>query len=136
MFRTALATLVLSAVAAAQCSTLTATTSAAGLTLSLTGASPMSIAVAVIGETAGTTSIPVGATTLDLGLAMPFTPFPIGFTGPTGDASTLIRIPRNLPLTNLLAQGVAISFGTPSPSNPMPTLSFCTSNVASFTVGG
>ncbi len=132
MLRSAIAALVLGVAATAQCSTLTATTSSAGLTLALTGASPMSIAIAVIGETAGTTSIPVGTTTLDLGLAMPFTPFPIGFTGPTGDASTLLRIPRNLPLTNLLAQGVAISFGSVTSQN----LSFCTSNVASFSVGG
>lgn len=130
LLRSVAAALVLGAAATAQCGTLSITQSAAGLAVSLS-ATPMSIAVLAIGETAGTTSIPIGTTTLELGLLMPFSPFPLGFTDATGSAGGLIRVPPNLPLTNLFAQGVAVSFGTP----PNFALSFCTSNVVAFTVG-
>src|SRR5262245_57162939 len=65
-----LATLGIATAAAAQCGTLTIAGSGApgtNLTVTVHGA-PTSIGIVVVGNTAGTTSIPLGAVTLDLGV--------------------------------------------------------------------
>ncbi len=130
ILRVALAATLLAAAAAAQCATLSVTSANNGVTIDLSGA-PRSIAILVVGETAGSTSIPVGMSTLDLGLAMPFAPLPLGMTSATGDLSRTFNVPANVPAASLLAQGVLVGFSMP----PNFSLTFCTSNVAPLSVG-
>jgi hypothetical protein len=123
----------LATTAAAQCGTLTITgTGAPGTTLTVAvHGDPNAIAFLVVGDTAGTTSIPLGTTSLDLGIAEPFIPFGIGFTNASGDASQAFTIPNGIPQHTTLGQGLTASFGMP----PNFSLSFCTSNVVSFSIG-
>ena len=131
--RTLFLSLALATAASAQCGTLSiAGTGAPGttLTVSLHG-SPTAIAFLVVGDTAGTTSIPLGTTTLDLGIAMPFIPFGLGITNASGDVSQAFTIPSGIPTHTALGQGLTATFGMP----PNFALSICTSNVVSFTIG-
>jgi hypothetical protein len=85
-----------------------------------------------IGDTTGSTSIPIGQIgTLQLGLAQPFLLTFLGFTNAQGDASLAIHTRSNIPAMNLYGQGFTVTFTPP----PNLALSFCTSNVASFHVG-
>lgn len=132
--RSILCTVLLAAAATAQCGTLTATGGAAGtdLALALHG-DAHAIAVVVFGQTSGSTTINFGSlATLNLDLAMPFVPLPIGMTDANGDAARSIPIPASLPGRDLLLQGLTAAF-TFSP--PTFGLSFCTSNVVSAHVG-
>jgi hypothetical protein len=89
-------------------------------------------AALAIGATAGSTSIALGPLcTLELGLDRPFALFFIGITDGSGDVSHTIRVPAHLPGMDLNAQGLTVTFTAP----PQITLTFCTSNVASFHVG-
>jgi len=131
--RTLLLALALATTAAAQCGTLTiAGTGAPGTTLTVSvHGDPNALAFLVVGDTAGTTSIPLGTTSLDLGIAMPFVPFVLGLTNASGDASQTFTVPNGIPSHNTLGQGLTASFGMP----PNFSLSFCTSNVVPFHIG-
>lgn len=130
-----LASLVATATAQS-CGTLTATGSGApgtSVELALTGSTPDAIAVLVIGDTLGTTTIATPFATLELGIAMPFIPVPIGMTDENGDASLTIDVPANVTQgVDLFGQGVAIEFSV----GPMgPSLDFCVSNTEGFHLG-
>ncbi len=141
MFRTFLLASTLACLgtaAAAQCATLSVTgTGAPGtaLTLTIDGTAAHAFAFVAIGETQGTTSIPLGPLgTLDLGLAMPFVPVPLGLTNAAGDASLTIDVPSQLTTgLDLFGQGVTIGFSF-TPPGP-PSFSLCTTNVVAFHVG-
>jgi hypothetical protein len=151
--RILLATLALATFATAQnCSSLSATNSTNGsrLNIALTNGAAGAPAILVIGQTAGSTSINLGLATLDLGVAGPFLPAPLGVTDTTGSASLSLRIPANLPGMNLVLQGFTLAIGGislpggpglptgggfPGGGLPMPTLTFCTSNVVTAHVG-
>ena len=132
--RIILASILLAATASAQTCCNLSVTGTSTLTISLTGAPPLSLALLALGGTAGTTVINIGSlATLNLGLAMPFVPVPIGMTNPQGSASVTLRIPASLPARDLVTQGIAASFSvTPAAAF---SLSFCTSNVVAFHVG-
>jgi hypothetical protein len=131
----------LAANASAQaCATLTVTgTGAPGtsLTFDLDGTDAGAFAILAVGQTQGTTTIPLGPLgSLTLGLATPFIPLPLGFTNATGDLSRTISIPTGVTWgIDLFGQGVTADY-TFSPGPP-PTfsISFCASTVASFHVG-
>ena len=123
------------ATASAQtCATLTATgTGAPGtdLTFALEGGAN-AFAFLALGDTAGTTTINLGQLgSLTLDLAQPFVPMPLGLTDANGDISRTFNIPAGLPATDLLVQGLTLTFTL----MPTPGLSACTSNVASVHVG-
>ncbi|MCA8952589.1 MAG: hypothetical protein KDE27_23960 [Planctomycetes bacterium] len=127
---------ILTATAPAQCGALTATgTGAPGTTvdLTLTGSTPNALAILVVGDTLGTTSIATPFATLVLGLESPFLPVPIGLTDGNGDASLTIDVPSAVTQgADLFGQGVAIdfSFGPTGPS-----IAFCVSDTAAFHLG-
>jgi hypothetical protein len=108
---------------------------------SLTGAEPRAFAMLVVGDAEGEFSITIGVLgTLELGLAAPFVPVPMGFTDGNGDASHTLRIPPHWPHSlDLFAQGFSarLVVEPPSgpPSGPPVSLSFCTSDVEPFHVG-
>ena len=81
MLRSLLLASMFAATAAAQCATLSVTgTGAPGtaITISIDGTTANAIAFVAIGDTQGSTSIPLGPLgTLSLGLAMPFIPAPL-----------------------------------------------------------
>lgn len=147
--RIILASILLAATASAQTCCNLSVTGTSTLTVSLTGAPPLSFALLALGGTAGTTVINFGLSfpclfcgaagsggslaTLNLGLAMPFVPVPMGMTNPQGSASVTIRIPATLPARDLVTQGIAASFSITPPA--AFSLSFCTSNVVAFHVG-
>lgn len=142
--RIILASILLAATASAQTCCNLSVTGTSTLTVSLTGAPPLSFALLALGGTAGTTvisyyltppwQVPGGSlATLNLGLAMPFVPVPMGMTNPQGSASVTIRIPATLPARDLVTQGIAASFSITPPA--AFSLSFCTSNVVAFHVG-
>ena len=111
--RVLFASLFLAAAAAAQnCSALSVSggTGGAPLTIALQGA-PASIAVVAIGQSAGSTVINLGSQVLNLGVAMPFAPLPLGMTDLTGAASVSVRVPANLPGIDIVAQGITLTIG-------------------------
>ena len=129
--------------AAAQCATLTVTgTGAPGtsLTFDLNGTDVHAFAMLAVGQTQGTTTIPMGPLgSLTLGLATPFIPLPLGFTNASGDVSRSISIPSGVTWgVDLFGQGVTALFTFTPPAPPTPpsfSLTFCASNVAGFHVG-
>jgi hypothetical protein len=142
MLRSLLFSCLFAATAAAQCATLSVTgTGAPGttLTISIDGTAANAIAFVAIGETQGSTSIPLGPLgTLDLGLAMPFIPVPVGLTDASGDASLAIAVPAQFPGgLDLFAQGITLAFTFTPPTGPgFPfSLTSCTTNVVGFHVG-
>lgn len=124
--------------AAQACSTLAVSgTGKAGttLTVTLSGADKNAVALLALGQTAGSTTFdfgPLGSVTF--GLAQPFGFFPLGQTDATGKAVLAIPIPTaaTTPVT-LKGQGTTVALTI---QQGPPALKFCTSNVASFTVGG
>ncbi len=139
------ASLALTALAPAQeCATLTITGNGApgtDLTFELTDAPSGTVAFLVFGKTAGSTSLGFGPLgTLDLGLAAPFIPVPMGLTDDGGAASSTIPVPAGFDhaVLDLLVQGltaelkISMAMGTGWPSL---SLDFCTSNVAGFQIG-
>jgi hypothetical protein len=128
--------LLLTTTAAAQCSLAVTGSGAPGtaLTFAIDGTGS-GFAFLAIGETQGTTTIPLGSLgTLTLGLDLPFVPLPIGFLDAQGDRSLAVNIPAGVTSgLDLFAQGVTlgISFGGPG----MLTLDLCATNVAAFHVG-
>ena len=144
MLRTLLLASTFAAAAAAQCATLAVTgTGAPGtaLTISIDGTTANAIAFVAIGDTQGSTSIPLGPLgTLDLGLAMPFVPVPVGMTNASGDASLTINVPTGfVGGVDVFGQGITIGFnipsGPPGPGFPNNLFSLCTTNVVGFHVG-
>lgn len=95
------------------------------------------IAIVAIGKTEGSTSIDFGPLgSLELGLAMPFAPLPIGLTDADGDTSRSFPLPAGVPQLDLFAQGVTaeltMGMGDSFPPIPMIGFDFCTSNVVGF----
>ena len=127
------ALLALSSFATAQCGTLAVTGGAPSTTLQIavSGAAANSFALAAVGTTLGSTTLPLPlGGNLVLGLATPFIPLPIGPVDASGAASLSIPLPAQLPQINLHAQGVVVGF-TMQP----PSISACGTNVVSFTIG-
>ena len=126
------ALLALASFVPAQCGTLAVTGGAPSTTLqiSVSGAAANSFAIAAVGNTLGSTTVPLPGGSLVLGLASPFIPVPIGPVGAAGTASLSIPLPAQLPQINLHGQGVVIGF-TMQPFG----ISACGTNVVSFTIG-
>ncbi|HEU4418639.1 MAG TPA: hypothetical protein VFT55_06845 [Planctomycetota bacterium] len=127
------ALLTLSGLATAQtCGTLAITGGAPSttLTIGVSGAAANSFAIAIVGPTLGSTTVPLPGSSLVLGLANPFIPLPLGPVSATGSASQSIQLPAQLPQINLHGQGVVIGFTT----QPFG-INACGTNVVSFTIG-
>ncbi|MBI5853534.1 MAG: hypothetical protein HZB39_21200 [Planctomycetes bacterium] len=118
------------------CSDLDVTGGAPGttLTFTLSGATPLSPALMVVGPTTGTTTIVLGPLSFELGLAQPFAVLSLGMTDLTGAASLALPIP-NAPLPPVALNAQAVTLGFSFGGGP-PGLTACTSDVAAFTVGG
>lgn len=134
-----LASLTLAAIAPAQdCANLTVSQNNSEITFELTSdGDDNALAIIAIGKTEGNTSISFGPLgSLELGLAMPFAPIPIGFTS-DGDASRSFTVPSGIPAMELFAQGltaeltIGLDMGN-IPPMPMIGWDFCTSNVVGF----
>ncbi|MCC6672617.1 MAG: hypothetical protein IT458_16250 [Planctomycetes bacterium] len=106
------------------------------LTIALTSQDKNAPAVLFVGQTAGSTTFEFGPLgSLTLGLAQPFVPVMLGATDGAGKATLVVRIPPgNIPPVQLKGQGTTVRFAIRPPTPP--ALNFCTSNVASFSVGG
>ena len=111
------------------CSQLAVTTTNNGDTsnvaFDVTGSAPLSFHAIVIGDTTGDTTFNLGGTTLTLGLVPPFFALPLGVSDANGDLSVDFDVPTGLGAWN--GQSLGIEFVPPS-------LGFCTSNVASFSL--
>ena len=116
------------------------------------------IAFVMIGKTAADPagSGPISFPGLDLGLAPPFIPLPLGRTDADGDISRTFTVPMglNLPELDLLAQGMTVEFSFMFPFGGMfgggiPggtfgggswmdffMFTFCTSDLVPFQIGG
>ncbi len=121
------------------CSKLTATgTGKPGteLTFALTGADKEALAVIMVSPKVGKTVLKIGPLgTLTLGLAKPTIPIFIGKTDEKGNAKAIVKLPQwNFPQIALNAQAFTAVFSLKPPGPPK--LTFCTSNVAKFTIGG
>jgi hypothetical protein len=121
----------------AQCATLTVTgTGAPGttLTLAIDGTAANQFAWLIVGQTAGSSSLPIGPFgTINLGLAQPWAPVPIGQTDASGDVSLNVQVPASAPATlGLFAQGLTLGFTI---GQGPPSLSSCTTNVVGFSIG-
>ena len=120
---------------AQNCGTLAITGSGAAgtqLGIGVTGATANAIAFVIVGQTTGTTTLPLPmGGSLVLGLASPFLPLPIGRTDANGDVSLQITVPAAVTQQIALnAQAAAIGFSF------MPfSITGCTSNVVAFTIG-
>src|SRR5262245_1135387 len=67
------------------------------LTFDLNATDAGAFAVLAVGQTQGTTTIPMGPLgSLTLGLATPFIPIPLGMTNASGDISRTIAIPAGV----------------------------------------
>lgn len=117
------------------CSTLTVTgTGAPGtdLRFDLDGGAANAPALLVMGQTAGSFSVNIGALgTLELGILPPFSMLPLGMTDANGDASLTVRVP-NVSGVDLNGQGLTVELRI---NRGRPSLNFCTSNVAPFRIG-
>jgi hypothetical protein len=133
---TLLAALLTAPTSAQSCSTLAVNGTGAPetvLTFAVTGATANSPTLLLVGETTGSTVIPLGPFgTLTLGLAVPFIPLPLGVTDAQGAATLRFNVPRGTPSADLFGQALTIGFGM---NGGRPTLSFCTSNVPGFHIG-
>ena len=123
-------------IATAQCGTLsTDGTGAAGtdLTISLAGATADSFAVLFLAETTGSSTIELGPMlSLNLGLAEPVIPVPLGGTDENGDVSVTFTVPSMA----TTAWTVEAQAGTFTFSFMPFSIGACESNVTSVTVGG
>ncbi|GAB4140286.1 MAG: hypothetical protein Fur0037_06740 [Planctomycetota bacterium] len=129
------AILALAGLVQAQCGTLAVNgpgTPGTTLDIALTGATPNGFAILFAGPTTGATPIHLGLSTLTIGLEAPFLAAPMGPTDANGDASLSVPIPQvTIPQQiTLHAQAATISFSM----RPF-SISGCTSNVATFTIG-
>jgi hypothetical protein len=127
----------LCAAAHAQCASLAVTgTGAPGtsLTLAIDGTAANQFAFLIVGQTAGSSSLAVGPFgTINLGLAQPWSPVPIGQTDQNGDVSLTVQVPTSVPATiGLFAQGLTLGFTI---GQGPPSLSSCTTNVVGFSIG-
>lgn len=100
------------------------------VTVSVTGADPTDLVFLAAGTELGETSIPIGTTTLDLGLAMPFSVLPLG-VGDTSFQVTVPVVPPPLLGTTLYLQAFSIGFDF-APPNP-PSITAEASNIDSLT---
>jgi hypothetical protein len=129
------ALLALASFASAQdCGVLAITGSgASGTTLQVdvSGATTNGFALILVGETLGTTSVPLPmGGSLSLGLATPYFPIPVGVIDAAGAATLSVPIPDLMGYQiSLNAQAAVISFAFPA------GLSVCASNVVGFTIG-
>lgn len=134
------------ATASAQCATLTITGGAPGsvLTITIDGTGANKFAAVVVGAATGSSSIPLGPLgTIDLGLADPFVPVPIGFTDANGDAVLAFPVPAGFPSFDLFAQGITLGLPSIGPGGGGPGgggppnlgLIICTTNVVGFSIG-
>ena len=116
-------------VAAQDCSQLAAAVTDNGVTqrvsFDVTGSLPHSLQALVVGQTLGQTTFNLPSATLTLGLAQPFFVVAIGVSDASGDASRSFVRPKGIAM-DFNAQSVGVQF--------VPALSFCTSNVASFSL--
>jgi hypothetical protein len=127
----------------AQCALLTATgTGAPGTTLTLTidGTLPNRLAHILIGQTLGSSALPVGPLgPIILGLAEPWAPFLIGQTDANGDASLVLPVPASVPAPiSFYAQGLllGITFIQGGPGQGLQIgINGCTTNVLPTTIG-
>jgi hypothetical protein len=138
----------------AQCATLSTSGSGApGTTLSfnLDGTTPNAFAWLVVGDTQGSTPINLGSLgSVTLGIALPATIAPMGWTDTSGNASLSLTVPSVPGLSvDLFAQGVTLGVtiptlpggGGPGGGGPggggIPTIGFtlCASNVVAFHLG-
>ena len=127
---------------AQDCATLSISQTNGDVSIELTtDGSEQALGIIALGMTEGNTSIDFGPLgSLELGLAMPFVPLPIGFTDMTGDVSRAFTVPPGLPALDLFAQGftaeLSIGLGDGTfPLIPMIGWSFCTSNVVPVQIG-
>lgn len=141
MLRRLLAGLLVSSVAlvpsaAAQCSTLTVSSSHETgspfqlVQVDVTGSASHSLHVLAVAETPGGTFLDLGFASLTLGLEEPFVAVPLGVSDLDGGLTRSIHLPADLGVT-LFSQSVALEL---SFDLGPPTLSFCESNVAEVTL--
>lgn len=134
------------ATAGAQCATLAVTGGAPGtvLTITIDGTGANKFAAVVVGDTTGSSSIPLGPLgTINLGLAEPFVPLPIGFTDANGDAVLSFPVPADFPAFDLFAQGITLGLPSIGPGGggpggggpPSLGLIICTTDVVAFSIG-
>ncbi|MCB9892191.1 MAG: hypothetical protein H6832_07620 [Planctomycetes bacterium] len=105
------------------------------LGFALTGADANVPAILFLSTQTGKTTIKVGPLgTLELGLAMPLIPVPLGMTDDKGAASLTVKIPdAKIPEISLHGQATSVKFEL---KMGPPKLTFCTSNVVDFKIGG
>ena len=132
----AAASLLTSFAAAQSCSTLTVTgTGAPGtsVTFAVDGTAAGAFAILAVSDAAGTTTLNFGSIgTLVLGVNSPFIPLPLGMTDASGDVSRTVNVPNgNIPGVDLVGQGVTVEVAFTGGLS----LTFCTSNVATFHLG-
>jgi hypothetical protein len=103
------------------------------LTFKLSGGAAKAPAVLFVATETGKTTIKLGTLgTLELGLAMPVIPVPMPVTDASGASTLVIPIPKaKIPEIALHGQGTTVKF-----TLPPPKLTFCTSNVVDFKIGG
>jgi hypothetical protein len=129
------ALLALASLASAQdCGVLAITGSGASgtsLQVDVSGATANGFALIVVGETLGSTSVPLPlGGSLSLGLATPYFPIPVGVVDAAGAATLSVPIPDLMGYQiSLNAQAVVISIAIPFGLNA------CASNVVGFTIG-
>ena len=102
------------------------------LTFDLTGATPNSFALLMVGTSSATRTVtlgPLGSVTI---LAPPAVPVPLGMTDAGGNASLSFDIPAVPSCLVLYGQGLTVGFDF---SSLPPSFSACNSNVAQFSVG-
>lgn len=129
------ATVFASASAAQNCSTLAVTGGAPGtdLTFAVSGAPADSATLLIIGDTLGSTVIPTPFGDINLGLAQPFSFFPLGTTDAAGNVSLVIPVPSQV-ATCLQTNAQALTLEVTIAAGP-PTVNFCTSNVDAVSIG-
>ena len=87
----------------------------------------------LVGDTTGTTTLPIPLGMIEIGLATPFAPLPLGLADSSGDVSLDVMLPPALPSqVGLFAQSISLDL---SIGMGRPTLTACTSDVEGFNVG-
>ncbi len=111
------------------------------VTFAFSGGAAHSLVFVAIGDTVGATSLNFcNVGTLDLGLATPFVPLPLGFSDMNGDLSRTFTVPTGvtLPVLELHGQGLTVDLMLEMPMGGglSIALAFCTSGVEDFKIGG
>lgn len=103
------------------------------LSFAVTGSAADAFTFLLVGDTAGTTALPIPLGMIEIGLATPFVPLPLGLADANGDVSLDVMLPPALPSqVGLFAQSIALDL---SIGMGRPTLTACTSDVEGFNVG-